>query len=176
MFEAPRIPKIWYHGDASSRAHFRDQRWDRDPSTASRLEFGPGIYFTSRIEEAQTYGPYIYETSIPPGFRLLPKKPPSLRTLIEFYRLASDDDRETFLSNWPNLTPRQALSRYAGAETLYDAFLNLYVDLFRDPDSWVAAMRDVGYDGIILSMLHRDPPRRFLIVWSPEKLRIEPLL
>jgi hypothetical protein len=175
MFEAPRIPRIWYHGDTSPRADLRDQRWDRDPAIASRLEYGPGIYFTSRIEEAEQYGPYIYAATVQNGFRLLPKRRPSLRKLAEFYRLASEDDRETFLSNWPGLTPGQALRRYANASTLYDALLGLYVDLFRDPDSWVYAMRGVGYDGIILSMLHRDPPRRFLIVWSPEKLDIRPM-
>lgn len=175
MFEGAREPKPWFHGDSSPRSDFSNQRWDRDPSVASRLEFGPGIYFTSRLEEAESYGPYVFQTTVPSHFKLVPRKKPSLRAVEHFASFADDDDRDTFLSNWPDYTWRQALSRYAGADTLYDAFLNLYIDLFRDPDSWVAALRSAGYDGVVLSMMHRQPQRRFLIVWSPEKLRIEPM-
>jgi hypothetical protein len=175
MFDGARQDRAWYHGEASPRSHFLNQKWDRDPSTASRLEYGPGIYFTSDLGEATRYGAHVFQTHLTPRFNLVPRKRPSLRILAEFYKLATDDDRETFLSNWPGLTPHQALSRYAGAKTLYDAFLNLYIDLFRDPDSWVAALRELGYDGIILHLHDREPPRKYLLVWSPEKLDIEPL-
>jgi len=176
MLEAATSRRLWYHGDTSPDRNFRDQRWDRDPAVSSLLAEGPGIYFTSRIEEAQQwYGPYLYAARTSRRFRLLPKRRPTLAALYAFYGQASPEDQETFLSNWPDYTPRQALSRYANADTLHDAFLGLYRDLFRDPDSWVQAMRSMGYDGVMLSMMHRDPARYFLIVWSPEKLDIRPM-
>ena len=162
----------WFHGDSSPRGDFTDQRWDRDATVASLLEYGPGLYFTSDIDEARNYGGFVYEAELLPSFRLLPHRKPSLAKLREFYVLASEEDREIFLSNWGVTAPAPILKKYAHQDTLYDALVALYKDLFRSADEWVEAVRQLGYDGVVLHLSKREPPREYLIVWSPERLRL----
>lgn len=164
------MPVTWYHGDTSPRAHFTDQRWDRDPSQASLLEYGPGLYFTSDCEEATRYGPHLFQATLDRDFRLVPRRKPRLKDLLELYTYADQADQEVFLSNWDATNPRAPLSRYALQDTLYDALLALYRDLIRSADGWVAAIRALGYDGVVLDLPKREPPRKYLIVWAPEKL------
>lgn len=164
----------WYHGDTSSRASFLDQKWDRDRTTASANENGPGLYFTSSYEEAATYGPYVYEGEPKESFRMMPKRKPTMSFLMDIFRSANDDDKETFLSNWgidgvSESKAKIALSKYLGQNTMHDAAVSLYGDLIRRPEEWVEAMRFAGYDGVVVD---RSYGKKHLVVWSPEKLKI----
>lgn len=164
--------QVWYHGDTSARATFLDQRWDRDRSVASANENGPGLYFTSSLEQAASYGSYVYMTTLPASFQLVPKRKPTLTALECLASLASPEDQEIFVSNWGFERPtksamRAGLSHYANQVTLFDALVSLYGDLIRDPEEWVQAMRLCGYDGVIVDRAY---DIQHLIVYTPEKL------
>lgn len=163
----------WFHGDTSPRVSFDDQVWDRDLSTSSPLEFGPGLYFTTDLEQARSYGPYVFEATVPDpkSFQLVPHSRPSLRELQRFFKLANEDDQEIFVSNWPDLNATEALRKYTHQTTRYDALVSLYGDLHRDPRDWVEAMRGLGYDGVVVDP-RKQSGARYLIVWSPQRVRL----
>lgn len=163
-------PAQWFHGDASRRsALFIDQRWDRPRGESSGNAEGPGLYFTSSLEDAQSYGPYLYVAELKPSFKLLPARKPSQTFLFALYNEASDEDRETFLSNWATTNPRTALAPYLHQNSMHDAAATLYHDLFQySPKRYVNAMVAAGYDGVIV-------PRKtvkHLVVWNPRRLDI----
>lgn len=160
----------WYHGDRSLRTSFENQRWDRDRTTSSLNEEGPGIYFTSDYDQAASYGPHVVEMELPKTFRLLPKKRPTLKMLRELYESADPERQGFFLSNWDeDATRDEVLRKYAGQNTTLDAAVTLYGDLFgHDADAWVEAMRGLGYDGVVVDKSYGV---KHLIVWAPEKLR-----
>lgn len=166
---------LWYHGDTSPRVDFTSQRWDRERFTSAQNENGPGLYFTSSIADAKTYGPHLYTAEMRPGFRLCStSKRPALVLLQGLAKQAEQDDREVFVSNfgseWSPTAEKRALENYAHQDA-YGALLTLYHDLFRyDAARWVAAMRAVGFDGVIVE---RHGGVQHLVVWDPQKLKIE---
>ncbi len=165
----PKVPKTtWYHGDRAFRTTFKDQQWDRDRTTSSLNEEGPGIYWTTDYNQAASYGPHVVETVLPSDFKLLPRKF-SLSTLQKLYAEAEPEHQETFLSNWgEDVTRDEALRKYTHQNTFLDAAVSLYTDLFQyDATAWVNAMRSLGYDGVIVDKSYGV---KHLIVWRPEKL------
>ena len=160
---------VWYHGEPERRATWNDQRWDRDRSTSSPNEAGPGIYFTDKRSEAESYGSVLYAARVQPEFRLMPRARPSMQKLLTFARLAPEDDLYYFRSNWDGLPLRTILERYSHQTTLHDALMSLYGDLYRDPYTWVVAVVMLGYDGVVVSR----ETSTHLVVWNPNRLDIE---
>ena len=161
----------WYHGEPARRTRWSDQRWDRDTATASPNEAGPGIYFTDRLSEAEAYGPVVYAAHMRPSFKLMPQVRPSMQKLLTFASYAPEDDLYYFRSNWHDEPLRQILTRYAHQNTLHDALLSLYGDLYRDPYDWVVAVLHLGYDGVLVER----EGRTHLVVWNPQKLDLQEL-
>lgn len=164
------VAMAWYRGDSVLRTSFpSDWKWDRDRTTRSLNEEGPGIYFTSDYEQAASYGPRVVETDLPKRFRVMPMKPPTLKALREIYAQAEPEDREVFLSNWGESVKRDdVLRKYARQNTLHDALVSLYSDLFRhDAERWIMAVRSLGFDGVIVEKSYG---KKHLIVWDPNKL------
>lgn len=160
---------IWYHGGRSSQ--IRDEpRWDRDRTTSSLNEEGPGIYFTSSYQQATSYGPIVLEMELPSNFKVMPMRKPTMKQLMALYEEASEEDQEIFLSNWgENITPQEALKHYSHQDNLHNAAVTLYGDLFRyDSDAYIEAIRTLGYDGVIVPKSYGV---KHLIVWNPKKLR-----
>lgn len=162
---------VWYHGEPARRETWNDQRWDRDRSTSSPNEAGPGIYFTDKRSEAESYGSVLYAARVQPAFRLMPRARPSLQKLVTFASYAPEDDLYYFRSNWNDEPLRKILERYTHQKTLHDALMSLYGDLYRDPYDWVVAVVTLGYDGVIVSR----EDRTHLVVWNPNKLDITEL-
>ena len=163
----------WFHGDREARASFADQVWDRDRTVASQNANGPGIYFTSSQKEAASYGPFLYEGICLPGFRLMPKKKPTMRFLLAIFSHANAADREIFLSNWDTKDPRRALASYAQREpTIHDAAQVLYGDLIRSAGDWIRAMVACGYDGVVVSGESLANGVQHLVVFDPSKMRV----
>jgi hypothetical protein len=62
LFEAATYPKTWYHGSNHKITKFTTDFMDTQSSNG--LQNGPGIYFTSDINDAKIYGKYIHEVTI----------------------------------------------------------------------------------------------------------------
>ena len=162
-----KTDKIWYHGDANPRTFFTDQKWDRDPQVSSANAFGPGLYWTDSLEQAKSYGPYLYRAQVHANFNMLtPNRKPTLAMLKKIHGLAHEEDRERFKLDW-GVPSNQALRKYLAQDTLFDAFLGLYGDLIRSPDHWVRAVQTCGFDG---SLVHRDYGVKNLIVYDTSKV------
>lgn len=162
----------WFHGSSSDRGDFRDHNWDRNPRESSLNEWGPGIYWTSSREQAETYGPYLHEAVMRSNFCLVPMFRPTMSYLREFYAMAPATDQQRFKEDW-GISLQEIFHKYRRQSTLYEALLSMYGALYRDPEDWVHAMVSLGFDGTI----RRFPDRELyhLVVWSPEKLRITSL-
>lgn len=147
-----------------------DQTWDRDRSTSSLNESGPGLYFTSSREQAESYGGFLYRATCRPGFKFVPQKKPFYSTLRRLHKEASHEHQKRFRADWGGITGASALRKYLGQSTTYDALLSLYADLFHhDALGWVEAMRALGYDG---AWIERPNDVTHLVVWSPLQLNI----
>jgi len=181
----PRQRQLWYHGGPRIQ-NWEHVRWDRDRSTSDLNAEGPGVYWTTDQEEAWGYtrgeDATVYVATMRDGFKLLPKKRPTMRELRDLYELAGYEDQEIFLSNWglemsaSRAEIDDALKRYSHQTSLFDASVTLYHDLFRyDSDTYVAAMRSLGYDGFIVDRGTTGGSRRrkHLILWNPRMLDIE---
>ena len=62
LCEAATYSKTWYHGSNHKIAKFTTDFMDTQSSNG--LQHGPGIYFTSDINDAKIYGKYIHEVTI----------------------------------------------------------------------------------------------------------------
>jgi hypothetical protein len=160
---------IWYHGGASSRLVHDDHRWDRERFTSSLNEEGPGIYFTSKYEQAKSYGAVVVQTVLPASFRVLKTSvKPSERRLLQLYRSAPEEHQADFLADWMTDDPKVALKPYTRQDSLHGALVTLYGDLFHyDAAAWVEAVRDLGFDGTIVPKSYGV---RHLVVWNPSAL------
>lgn len=186
---APAIAKatVWYHGGPKIRPG-SVMSWDRDRGKSDLNAEGPGMYFTSSYDEANGYAHnhprgMVYRGKLGPGFKLLPKKGPSIATLRALYQLASKDSKYTFLSNWnveldDHTTEREiigALTPYTREKSLHDAITTLYHDLYQyDANEYVTSLSTLGFDGVALDKGVIDGHRRLhLVVWNPGAMRLE---
>jgi hypothetical protein len=165
----------WYHGGSSSAQFYfgENTRWERDRSTSSLNEQGPGIYFTSKFDEAMSYGPIVVAMTLKKTANIIkPTTKPSLKVLSDMLGNASEEDRELFLSNFDyrgdgRVDVRKALTGYVTRpDSLLDAVLMLGNDIFRDDSAgYVRAVRDAGLDGAVV-------PRSYgvthLVLWNPK--------
>ena len=176
----------WYHGGPRI-ADWNHVRWDRDRSQSDLNAEGPGVYWTTDPDEAWGYAhgasdPVVYEATMRDSFKLLPKRKPTLKSLQDLYDYATHEDQETFLSNWsiemPASQPQinQALKPYTGQDTLFDAYVTLYHDLFMyDADAYVAAMQSLGFDGYIVDRTQTgsSKKKKHLILYRPRAMEIQ---
>lgn len=163
----------WWHGDAELRMTLQDQRWDRNPQQSSRLEHGPGIYFTESKEQARTYGPYLYRFQLDGWHNrlLYPKVKPSYRFLCNLTEDVAAEDMDRLridLDCRNNIEVLQKYNTHQGSR--HDAAVSLYGDLFRyDAEAWIEAMVRSGYDGTVV----RRPQHDYLVLWNPKKYKIQ---
>ncbi len=172
----PRVLR-WYHGDRQERstASWKQQRWERDPARESLNESGPGIYFTSSLEQARSYGPYVYWCKLPLiGKIIYPRRAAHLDSLRRLYAMASAAEQQRFLADWQATDPEEVLLKFCCRCGLHDALLGMYgpTGLFREPEDWVQAVTALGYDAAVI---HRSYGVKHLVVWNPERFKIEPL-
>jgi hypothetical protein len=164
----------WYHGGSSARFyHDDDTRWDRDRSTSSPNQEGPGIYFTSKFDEAASYGAVVVAMTLKKDATILkPTTKPNAGALLRILDAASEEDAELFLSNFDErgdgrVNRRMVVERYVRwRDSMLDAIQVLGNDLFRDDGAaYVRAVREAGFDGAVV-------PRSYgvthLVLWNPK--------
>jgi hypothetical protein len=171
----------WYHG-GPRMTNWSESNWDRDRTESDLNAEGPGIYFTSDQEEAESYmrgsNATLYSAEIS-GFNSLPQKKPTKTFLLNLFNSASDEHKETFLSNWGlenTENPITGLNHYIHQNTMLDAAVVLYHDLFQyDAHEYIQAMVSMGFDGVIIDKgtTGGSKKRQHLIVWNPKKLYIQ---
>lgn len=161
---------VWYHG-GPRLTDLRTLKWDRDRNVDQNAN-GPGLYWTTDREESQKYGQYHYRGTTNAGWRFMPNRPATAAFVKSLFDAASKERREAFLENWIDQTVTQALQNYVRHNTMLDASVLLYHDLFSyDADEYVRAIRTL-YDGVIVSFPKTtfSAARKHLICWSPEKM------
>jgi len=176
--------KEWFHGGARVYNWSR-LRWDRDLTTHSGNAEGPGMYWTTDLEEAWSYvspeDPVVYRATQNPGFRYPPRKP-TFAKLVELYVQAPPERQEVFLSDWgyewpaPEAIVRATLAPYSRQNTFMDAAVTLYHDLFQhNADEYVHALLALGFDGFVIQRGTTGGSRRrdHLVVWNPFALSID---
>jgi hypothetical protein len=139
---------IYYHG-GKEITDISSLKYDRDRSSADLNAEGPGFYLTSDLSEAETYGDVVYKTILPDSLNLITNEKPKLSILKRFYKLASDDRKYIFLSNYgENVSPDFVLKQYVKEDLLIDSLILLYHDLLQyNSKEFVDIMIKLGYDG-----------------------------
>ncbi len=178
--------KVWYHGGRIIR-HWTDLSWDRDRSTQSLNQEGPGMYWTSDYEEAVSYmdrGPegVVYSAILKPGFSLIStSSKPTLKRLTMLFESATDEDQQRFVEDFgfERVSPasiKEALSNYIRQDSFVDAAVMLSADLFHyNADAYVEAMKSIGIDGFVVKrgVTGGSKLREHLISFSPDKMSVD---
>lgn len=165
---------IWYHG-GPKLSDLKHLRWDRERNKQDQNAEGPGLYWTTDLQEAKRYGSYLYHGTTRPGFRVLPQTKPTLAFAKQVFRVSSKQRQNDFLQEWDDQPLDKVLASYTHHDTMIDAAVLLYHDLFRyNADEYVHAMSTL-YDGAVISFKKTafSGPRKHLVCWSPEKMTIQ---
>lgn len=166
-------PTVWYHGDPSKRTSFASQKMDRDrQNERGGNENGPGIYWTSEYDEAESYGKVIHHAMMKVlKARLLTDTtkatPQNVAKLISLCDKAKRDDA---LQNWAETTEEAlplAIRAYVGMRTFADAAVAIYHDIFGyEADPWAKAMVETGFDA------YQPSKRPHFIVYNPAVIQL----
>lgn len=168
---------VWYHGGTTVQ-DWAYYRWDRDRTTSDGNQEGPGMYWTTDLEEAQRYiadeNGALYTGAMKDGFRLLPKRP-SLGILMKLYQEADEEYQQAWLSNWDIELPASykeievIMKKYNSQSSMLDAAVTLFHDLFRfNANEYVRALQAIGFDGAVVARGTTGGSRRrqHLILWN----------
>lgn len=169
--------RIWFHGDASRRASFDDQRF-QPPPDRDQNAMGPGIYFTSNESTARGYAwpeGYVYSAEVDGPF-VTDETVADRVTVRRFIHRLPMEGRELAASNWD---PDFAI----GERKLIDAimsfqsdFVSTFADIGRQAGldyresgrEWCRYMVQTGFNGFI----HKLPNEVHLIVWNPAAIHV----
>ena len=168
---------VWYHG-GPKLTYLDAIKWDRERGIRDQNAAGPGLYWTLDPREASGYGEHLYRATTKRGFRFMPAGRPSMLCVGRLFDLAPRHRQEQFLENWPDHSLADALANYTREQTMLDAAVVLYHDLFQyNAAEYVEAMRQI-YDGARVIGSGGQHGRagsrgRHLVVWAPDKMIIE---
>jgi hypothetical protein len=172
---SPPGEDIWWHGDASKRSSFHDQKMDYDGYEHERNANGPGIYFTRLKDQAIGYAGegrgWVYGVRFPGGRFFKDKTKPTVRFVHDLIRLADQESLMYGLSDWdenPSLAMRKAVASYSAQDTLLDAALGVKNNFYSSSNEWTKAMVKLGWDGF----LHKLPSTEHMIVYNPDVIQI----
>ena len=121
---------------------------DRDRSVDLN-ENGPGIYFTSEIDEAKKYGDWIHTVKINVNKkRLLTDTTKSTIKLVnDLIMQCPKETRDMALTNFGEKNALSiAINAYKNL-TFIEAAISIYHDIFNyDANTWTKAMVTIGFD------------------------------
>jgi hypothetical protein len=181
----PATAQRWYHGDTSKRTQWTNQNMDRDLSTGSPNQYGPGIYWTSDYNQARTYAyprGYVYEASINTKKFIKPTTRPNKRVLTKLILSLPARDLDNRLADWgydPGFTSRQdaldqALESYLMEDTLLNAAIGISVDFWgssvQAANAWAKAMVKIGIHGAIVKVSSK--PLYYAVVYNPNTIKV----
>ncbi len=170
-----KLPSEWYHGSPNPITKFSD-----DFVGQGTDQEGPGIYFTSNLEDAYSYAKkdngngVVYVVNL--NFKkLVPLKgKPKIKELTQLIDWAPN--LEDKLMDWdenPNIAKKKALNAIyrSGERNPHQAFQSVYYDFYRnDPIEFVRNLVILEYDGLVV-------PRQFMntkhaVVYNPKIIKL----
>lgn len=145
---------IFYHGSPKQFNKFSNEFVGGKDANDKE---GPGIYFTSSIEEASHYGEFIYKVKINATNFLDAQTPSSNVDVNELYKLITmSSDWEMNAQDWAE-DPEHGAKVASDSAIKYndnekDVFLQVWIDFYRyNSVDFVKNMIKLGYDGILIN-------------------------
>lgn len=152
---------------------------------------GPGIYFTSDIDDARWYGDNVHEVSLNFNRKWLKGEGEipweevkkmmlwelGIESEDELENITEDQFYESNLSNWAEDVESSFYLAYediknASTDPL-DAFLNVWINFYRyKPQEFLQNMVKLGYDGAIL-LNKNDSGINHYVVYNPDIITLE---
>lgn len=162
-----------YHGSKAVITNFSDEFVGKEEAIDQE---GPGIYFTTSLEEAQAYGPNVYTVTLSPRKLMdtTPTNPNKLRTLVTKMLKSAPNWKETaqnFDEN-PLKGITMAIENMMDYnDTEKDVAQQIWYDFYRyHPIEYLRNMVKLGIDGIIIPRYHKEG--NHVIVYNPSIIKI----
>jgi len=160
-----------YHGSKTKIDKFSDEFVGAEEATDQE---GPGIYFSTNIEDARAYGKYIHSVILRPRKFVdeSSHKNVNRNEIIAFIKTAPD--WEDTAQNWAE-NPKTGLytavnSFMEYAENEKDLYQQVWYDFFRyHPLEYVRGMVKLGYDGQIINKAEGN---KHFIVYNPDIIEV----
>lgn len=164
---------VAYHGSPKEITNFSDEFVGGKEATDQE---GPGIYFTSSIEEARRYGENVYTVTLTP--RKLLDMTPSSNKLAPFVSKMAfmapewDTHAQNFDEN-PRVGVRQFVeSTINYNDTEKDVAQQIWIDFYRySPVEYVRNMVKMGIDGILVPKQYDDVTH--YIIYNPSIIKVQ---
>jgi len=162
-----------YHGSKTQITNFVDEFVGGDNAIDQE---GPGIYFTTSKEEAETYGEYLYTVTLTPR-QLMDETPSNPRKLTPFItkmvRMAPEwkDKAQNYDEN-----PLRGLNIFVEStldynDTEKDVAQQIWVEFYRyQPVDYVRNMVKMGIDGIKVKREYNDITH--FIIYNPSIITV----
>lgn len=163
----------FYHGSKTKISEFSFKHISAD---GTRQLVGPGVYFTSSIEDAKVYGPYIHEVEIDiTKSKLVPMKKAISRGLVEDLIKAAPE-LEDALTNWDEYPDRalrkatDAIYRRCAPNEYFDMVTTVWGDFYDgENEAWIDEMMKLGWQG---AMFDRAKGVKHFIAYDLSKVKI----
>ena len=162
-----------YHGTDHDITNFTDEFVGGENANDQE---GPGIYFTSSIENAGRFGKNVYKVILKPRklANIAPKNVVSTAIVTGLIKASPsiNVNNEDALSNWgmnPAIALRKAVASIMQyAENEKDLFQQIWIDFYRNyPVEFVRNMVKIGYDG---ELLERVDDVTHIIIYNPNSI------
>lgn len=166
MIEEYKYVKV-YRGDSTNfnlqNFEFGRELRKNKKDLGSTMSQGPGLYFTTDLEQAKCYGKYITCLKISPEFNFIHSETPKFsREFIK--KLVSSFDKETIeiaVSGWrenPKIGMKMLIDNIYGDEYIepIEQIINIWAEVLyhQDPEQFIKDMVSNGIDGIITDNLY----------------------
>ena len=160
-----------YHGSDTQINKFVDDFVGKEEATDQE---GPGIYFSTNIEDARAYGKYIHSVILRPRKFVdeSTHKNVNRKEITAFIKTAPDweDTAQNWAENPENGLREAVNSLYEYAKNEKDLYQQIWYDWFRyHPLEYVRGMVKLGYDGEIINKAEGN---KHFIVYNPDIIEI----
>ena len=160
-----------YHGSKTKIDKFSDEFVGKEEATDQE---GPGIYFTTSLDDASRYGNYLYSVILRPRKLVDESSHRRVNTNEIIQLIRSAPDWEDTAQNWAE-NPKTGLytavdSFMKYAENEKDLFQQVWYDFFRhNPIEYVRGMVKLGYDGQIINKAEGN---KHFIIYNPDIIEV----
>jgi hypothetical protein len=163
-----------FHGSPTKISKFMD---DFVGGKEANDQEGPGIYFTTSVEEANRYGENVYNVVLKPNM-LFDQIPPNARKLTPIISklVKMSEDWEMKAQDYDE-DPIIGLNEFIKSTLKYndnekDCILQVWIDFYRyNPVDYVRNCVSLGIDGIIVNKDYEDV--KHIIVYNPSIINIK---
>lgn len=174
IYENVEQGDYFYHGSNAKIKKFELQ-YDQIQKT---LQYGLGIYFTNKMEDASSYGKYLYtvEANLNPSRALPNNGRPKKSDLLDMIRYAKLLDREEYDISISNMDEDEnvAIKEYVGnylVNNPIESYTILSSDFYRKhPVEFCESLVSLGYDYFLTQ--RQAFSAKHLVVYNPKIINI----